>query len=402
MERRTVSIASQAEKTIMSAPRCLAVGSVLFVVALAAALPGETAEPAAKGAADPQLWDRTVDRAVQYLKGTQAEDGSWSRDKSPGVTGICLTGMLQTGKLSPADPAAQKALKYIESLVNPKAGHIAGKDPKVQLQNYVTCVNVMALCAADRDSYKQVVGDAAKFLTRLQWDEEEGKTPKDDFYGGAGYDSKSRPDLSNTQFFLDALKAAGVPPDDPAYKRALTFVSRCQNLKGEHNDQPWAGKVNDGTFIYSAAGGGQTKVQDAPNPDGGLPGYGSMTYAGIKSLIYCGVASNDPRVQKALEWIRKHYTLDENPGMPKQRAQWGLYYYYHTMAKCLDVLGIDELTDAAGQKHDWRAELTAALAKRQRPDGSWLNEQDRWMEGDPNIVTGYALMALSHCKPKKN
>jgi hypothetical protein len=24
-----------------------------------------------------------------------------------------------------------------------------------------------------------------------------------------------------------------------------------------------------------------------------------------------------------------------------------------------------------------------------------------WMEQDPNLVTGYALMALSHCKPKK-
>ena len=71
-------------------------------------------------------------------------------------------------------------------------------------------------------------------------------------YGGAGYDSKSRPDLSNTQFFLDALKAAGVPKDDPALKKALIFVSRCENLKGkEYNDQPWAGKINDGSFIYT-------------------------------------------------------------------------------------------------------------------------------------------------------
>ena len=37
----------------------------------------------------------------------------------------------------------------------------------------------------------------------------------------------------------------------------------------------------------------------------------------------------------------------------------------------------------------------------QRADGSWLNEQDRWMEGDANIVTGYALMALSYCQPWK-
>jgi squalene-hopene/tetraprenyl-beta-curcumene cyclase len=269
------------------------------------------------------------------------------------------------------------------------------------LQNYVTCVNVLALLAAERDSYKAVVADAAKFLRNLQWDEGEGKGPKDDFYGGAGYDSKARPDLSNTQFFLDALVAAGIPKNDPAYQKALVFVTRCQNLKGEGNDQPWADKKNDGSFIYSAAGGGSTKVQDAADPDGGLPGYGSMTYAGIKSLIYCGVSKDDPRIQKAYEWVRKHYTVDHNPGMPEIRSQWGLYYYYHTMAKCLSVLGIDEVVDSEGKKHDWRADITAALAKRQQPNGSWINTNDHWMEGDPQMVTGYALMALSYCKPKK-
>src|SRR5438876_5276074 len=344
-------------------------------------------------------WDGVVDKAINYLKASQAGDGSWSREKSPGVTGVALTGLLSTSKVGPDDPVSANALKYIESLINTKAGHIAGKDAHVQLQNYVTSINVMALQAANRDDrYKKVIGDAAEFLKRLQWDEEEGKGPNDDFYGGAGYDSKSRPDLSNTQFFLDALKAAGVSKDDPAYKKALVFVSRCQNLKGEHNDQPWAGKINDGSFVYSAAGGGQTKSDTLPG--GGLVGYGSMTYAGIKSMIYCGVSKDDPRVQKAYEWIQKHYTVEENPGMPRPHAQWGLYYYYHTMAKCLSVLGIDEVVDANGVKHDWRADITAALAKRQRSNGSWVNE-NHWLEADPNLVTGYALMALSYCKPKK-
>jgi squalene-hopene/tetraprenyl-beta-curcumene cyclase len=342
-----------------------------------------------------------VGRAIQYVKSTQEANGGWSTNKSPGVTGVVLTGLLRTGKVAPNDPVAERALRYIESLVNPKAGHIAGKDPTVQLQNYVTSINVMALVAANRaDEYQAVIGDAVKFLKQLQWDEGEGKQPSDPFYGGAGYDSKSRPDLSNTQYFLDALKAAGVPGDDPALKKALLFVSRCQNLKGEYNDQPWAGKINDGSFIYTPASGGVTKVVDAPLPDGSLPGYGSMTYAGIKSMIYCGVGQDDLRVRKAYEWIQKHYSVDENPGMPGPRSQWGLYYYYHTMAKTLDVLGLDYFVDAQGKKHDWRADITAALAKRQRTDGSWVNNS-HWMEADPNLVTGYALLALSYCRPKQ-
>jgi squalene-hopene/tetraprenyl-beta-curcumene cyclase len=357
-----------------------------------------SADPPAKPAKE--QWEAVYNKAVAYLKSSQNEDGSWTQSPAGklGGTGVVVTGLLQCG-MSPDDEPAAKGLKYIEGLVNPQAGHIAGPDAKVNLQNYVTSVNVMALAAAHRDAkYRAVVGDAVKFLKKLQWDDGEGKAPGDDFYGGAGYDSKSRPDLSNTQFFLDALKSAGVGPDDEAMKKAEVFVSRCQNLNGEHNDRPWAGKINDGSFIYSAAGGGQTKTSDDPNAP--LTGYGSMTYAGVKSLIYCGVSKDDPRIKKALEWIGKNYTLDANPGMPPQLAHRGLYYYYQTMGKTMALLGSDEFVDAKGRKHDWRADLFHALASRQRTDGSWVNENDRWMEGDPNLVTGYALLALNNCKPK--
>ena len=369
--------------------------AVLFAAMLALVPAGRTADPPKPTR---EQWQAVVDKATAYLKSTQDQNGGWSTQKNIGVTGVVVTGLLDCGK-SPDDEPAAKGLAYIESLVNPKAGHIAGPDPKVGLQNYVTSVNVMALAAARRDArYKPVIGNAANFLKKLQWDDGEGKKPDDDFFGGAGYDSKSRPDLSNTSFFLEALKAAGTPADDDAFKKAAVFVSRCQNLKGEHNDRPWAGKINDGSFIYSAAGGGQTKTSDDPNAP--LTGYGSMTYAGVKSMIYCGIGKDDPRVQTALGWLRKNYTTEMNPGMPPQLGGRGLFYYYHTMAKTLDLLGEDVFVDDKGVKHDWRADLLTAIAKRQKPDGSWTNETDRWLEGDPNLVTGYMLMALSHCKPK--
>lgn len=345
----------------------------------------------------PDDWQRTVDKGVAYLKSTQEPAGSWSAKRSPGVTGIVVAGLLKSGRVGTDDAPAAQGLKFIESLINEKGGHIAGRDPRPQLLNYVTSVNVMALQAAGRDDkYRNIVADAAGFLKKLQFDEGEGKSPQDAYYGGAGYDSKSRPDLSNTHFFLDALKATGVSQSDPAVQRALVFVSRCQNLKSEFNDQPWAGKINDGSFIYTAAGGGETKT-DEP---GILTGYGSMTYAGVKSMIYCGVNKDDPRMKKAIEWLRSHYTVEANPGMPEALKYRGLYYYYHTMAKCLAALGEDEFVDAKGVKHDWRADIAGALMKRQRPDGSWINETDRWMEGDPNLVTGYALLTLSYCKPR--
>ncbi len=118
-----------------------------------------------------------------------------------------------------------------------------------------------------------------------------------------------------------------------------------------------------------------------------------MTYAGLKSMIHAGLKPDDPRVAAATTWIRKFYTLDENPGM----AQSGLFYYYHTFAKALSVMGTDEIEDADGVKHDWRKELAAHLFERQKENGSWLNPAERWYEGDPNLVTAYALLALKYC-----
>ena len=376
-----------------------------FVLIALCGAPFVHGQPGAKKAEpvgpDLKTWQAVTEKAIQFARSSQDANGGWGTAKSPGITGVVLTGMLRTGLVEAKDPTAAKALKYIESLANPKDKHLAGKDAKVQLQNYVTSINVMALVQAKQaDKYQALIGDAVAFLKKLQWDESHGKDESSDFYGGAGYDSKSRPDLSNTQLFLDALKEAGVSKDDPAFKKALIFVKSCQNFKSEDVKASWSKKIDDGSFIYTAATGGVTKVVDAPLPDGSLPGYGSMTYAGIKSMIYCGVSKDDQRVKKAYEWIQKNYTVDKNPGMPEQRSQWGLYYYYHTMAKSLDALGLDFVIDAKGVKHDWRRDITLALAQRQQADGSFRNLAPNWMESDPNLDTGYALMALSYCKPK--
>jgi squalene-hopene/tetraprenyl-beta-curcumene cyclase len=371
-----------------------------LLAALLVAAPLIAADPPKKPTA--AEWQAVVDQAAKYLKDNQDDKGAWSADKNIGVTGVVTTGLLQCGVAPDAEPAA-KGLKFIEGLVNAKDGHVAGADPKQGLKNYVTSVNVMALAAANKDGkYQKVVGTAADFLKKLQWDDGEDKKPADDFFGGAGYDSKSRPDLSNTQFFVDALAAAGTKADDEAFKKARVFISRCQNLKSEHNTAPWAGKIDDGSFVYSAAAAGSTKTTDDPldGTKDALPGYGSMTYAGVKSLIYAGVDKKDARVVAALKWLRKNYSVDANPGMPPQLKSRGLYYYYHTMSKTLDLLGEDEFADDAGTKHDWRTDLFRALEAKQDKDGSWKNPTDRWMEGDPALVTGYALMALSHCKPK--
>ena len=77
----------------------------------------------------------------------------------------------------------------------------------------------------------------------------------------------------------------------------------------------------------------------------------------------------------------------------------GLYYYYHTFAKAMDAAGKPLIEDADGNRHDWRRELRDVLIEMQSADGSWTNTNPRWLEGDPNLVTGYCLLALHYCSP---
>ncbi len=333
-----------------------------------------------------------TDRAVAFLKGRQEPNGGWSATrKEPGITALAVTALLRSKRVAPGEPTVSKALGYLEQFLGPKGGL-----SEAAHANYATSVALMAFHEANAGGrYDRQIQQGQDFLKAAQWDDSEGKGRDSNYYGGAGYGGKnSRPDLSNTSYFLEALRETGLPADDPALKKALVFVSRCQNLKGEFNDQPWAGKVDDGGFIYTAANAGESF--GGKTAEGGLRSYASMTYAGLKSMIYAGLTENDPRVKAAYTYITRHYSLDENPGLGQQ----GLYYYYHTFAKALAMLGKATLTDASGRAHDWRADLVAALGARQNADGSWVNPADRFMEGDANLVTAYGLLALAYARPK--
>jgi len=342
--------------------------------------------------ADPKVLSTIVDRGSGYLaEHGQAADGSYSGFTGSGITALATTALLRSGR-SVQDPAVAKGLEYLEKCVQPNGGiHLEGS----RLANYETCVALLCFTEANADHrYDKILKGAESRLRSLQWDEAKGKDKSDFSYGGVGYGEGSRPDLSNTAFLLDALAACGACKDDEAVQKALAFVSRCQNLETEHNSTPFAAKINDGGFYYTCTLSRMDK--DRQTPEGGLRSYGTMSYAGLKSMIYAGLTRDDPRLAAAVGWIRKNYDLKSNPGMGTA----GLYYYYHTFAKAMDAMGVDMFEDAKGVKHDWRKELVEELASRQQPGGSWVNKDPRWFESDPNLVTSYALLALSYCRPR--
>lgn len=341
---------------------------------------------------------RAIDRGLQWLEKQQAPLGFWSQPEHPALTALVLTAYMgePSGRVRAAMPeTVQKGYEYIFRCVQPDGG-IYVKD----LPNYNTAVSMMALVAAYNPSYESVLRRARNYLVSLQWDfEKKGETdhPMD---GGIGYGSKLQPDMSNTMMALEALHytkflTKDLGEKDREYKElnwqaVRTFIQRCQNLR-QYNDQPWASDdpANKGGFVYLP---GESKAGEVDTKTGkkALRSYGSISYAGLLSYIYAEVGREDPRVRAVVDWLQNNYTLEENPGMGAQ----GLYYYYHTMAKALTAAGIDTLSLADGRRVNWRKELTLKLLNLQREDGSWVNDNGRWWERDPVLVTAYAALTL--------
>lgn len=348
----------------------------------------------------------SIERGIAFLKSTQNEDGSWTPQPGPAITAMAVTVMIDSGLVPTDDPQIEKALAYILTFVQDDGGIHAGF-----LGNYNTAICLGALdLVRDRPGMEDTITNAQDYLRGIQWDgqaDAQGNAVDEShpFYGGAGYGSHGRPDMSNTQLMLQGLYDSGLDCKDPAFTRAIVFISRCQGI--DSNELFGELIENDGGFIYATSinkdlvGVPESKANpDAMDealtgqPVSGLRTYGSMTYAGFKSYLYAQLDRDDPRVTSALTWIGNNYTLDRNPGLPEAIKLQGLYYYYMTFARALSAFGETTIMTADGEHHDWANDLVDALVSRQHEDGSWTNDADRWMEGDPSLVTCYSLIAL--------
>ncbi|HOK04113.1 MAG TPA: terpene cyclase/mutase family protein [Victivallales bacterium] len=347
-----------------------------------------------------------IQRAVNFFTDKQMQNGAWC--DHPAITGLCAMAIYKSKtkqNLELKDAAVEKARKYILSFVNPDGSICKEKD----YPNYSTAVCLATLAVINNPEDYEIMKKARKYLIRLQCNEENPDTPmsKDNpFYGGIGYGSAGpgRPDLSNTQWALEALYLTEFLDKEPyskdpkdaeksklAWKNAVLFLSRLQNLP-ESNDQVWVVKdkndPNYGGFVYKPdESKASLKFEDKKT----LRSYGSMTYAGLKSMIYAKLSKDDPRVQAAVEWAAKNYTLDENPGMGPE----GHFYYLNVFAKAHSVLGEDIIKTDKGEVHNWRVDLVKKLLELQKGDGSWKNDKHgRWMESIPELVTAYSLLAM--------
>jgi len=341
--------------------------------------------------------ERSLSKGVTWLNNEQnATSGSWGEADYPALTALALRSTMGHPDLSVVNQFSsnqKKGFSFLLSKVQSDGG-IYGKG----LACYNTSICMMALLQSKNPEYNDVIKSARRFLVNQQSDFDQKGKIDNTFDGGVGYGSRwAHSDLSNTHLAMEALFYAKKTLQfkesedlDLDWDAAISFVSKCQNLSST-NQEKWVStqKEDEGGFVYFP---GSSMAGERELPDGSiaLRSYGSMSYAGLLSFIYAEMDDTDPRLKAVRKWLKENYSITENPGMGPQ----GLYYYYHTMAKALSLSGIEHILDKNGKKRDWRKELALELLNKQSPEGSWLNENGRWWERDPVLVTSYAILAL--------
>ena len=329
--------------------------------------------------------DGAIARGVKFLLAQQEADGHFADAQMPALTALPLWALTVGGEAR--SDATRKAVAFVLGTQRPDGGFYVPKPGRggSGLGNYNTSVCVSALFESGLAPTKAIL-DARTYIAASQL------TGDDTMAGGFGYDRTSRrryADLSNTSYAMDAMRRtekveefrpAGQARADLNWEKALAFVSRLQEREGERaGGAAYNERTPQGGTSTNASG----RVQ--------LRAYGSMSYAAVLSMCHAKLTRSDPRVKSALEYCTKFWTVDENPGMGTQ----GLYYYYDILARALSVAGLTELVQPDGTRVDWRDQLARKLLSLQKADGSWVNDNNRFWENDPVLVTSFAILTLS-------
>ena len=321
----------------------------------------------AQGAVTRGEVERAIREGVRYLKSVQRDEGSWvdiDQEARTGTTSLVTLALLTSGEQARSQ-TIQKALAYLRRF-----------GPDDLKSTYAVSLQTMVYAAAEPTQ------DRARLATNVAWLSKTQIKSGDpvDWPGSWSYSAlKTRNgDNSNSQYALLGLNAASeagiaIPPD--VWKLAREYWERGQN-----------------------AGGGW-----AYTPESRSPVSGSMTCAGISSLIltglrriegaetllgneikHCGETGVNSSLTRGVQWLSEHFRVGENVGFGQQ---WR-YYYLYGMERAGRLTGLRFFG-----RHDWYREGAEKLVHDQDlVQGFWKGTST---EESPTIATSFALLFLA-------
>ena len=366
-----------------------------------------------------------IERGLDWLLAQQQTNGVWSSAQNPALTAMPAWALSATGREQDRK-AIGKAVAFIKGCAQPDGGIyvvVPGRRGG-SYGTYNTAICMTALHYCDNVGSVRLLQKAREYVATTQLTGQEGGNN-----GGFGYEAASSPraggaDLNNSAWVISAMaltqdveekRPAGEKRADIDWEAALGYVDRMQVKAGAEGANP----DDAGGFLYRLPDKGRSgppstiPMAEGRPPAGGRPAgappaggpfagagrpmlrsYGSITYSGLLSMLYARVGRDDPRIVSAVDYARRHWTLEENPGQGQQ----GIYFYYTIMARALALLDVNELPPAeeGGTPIAWRDQLIEKVLSLQKPDGSWANDNNRWFENDSILTSSYAVLTLEY------
>ncbi len=276
--------------------------------------------------------EKAVLQALKWLKEHQKEDGSWSDEHKPGMSGLALLCFLGHGEL-PESPefgeTVKKALDWMLAKGTASQGKMTadggfGGQPAVYEHAIMTYAMGEYYSMTKDDRFAELLKQAVGYIVA-------GQNP----LGGWDYRyaKSQRNDLSVAGWQIQALKAAhltglGIPGVDEALDKSMDFIKK------------WQG--NEGGFGYTG-------------PENRL----SLTGVGVL-CTYFWKESKDRTVKEGIDFLLGKVTEVKYKGGKTPADLYG--WYYDTQA-CLMFGG------SAWSK--WNKMFQEEIVDNQSPDGSW-------------------------------
>ena len=299
--------------------------------------------------------DAAIAKALEFLKKTQNQDGSWSanRARHPAITGLAVMAFLSAGHVPGEGPYGEAVAKGIRAVLKMQhANGLIATEAGHEMYHHGICTLMLAevVGMTQGDLAKEVKAKLEKAIKIILLAQRKGRHANDPYRGGWRYRVNGiDADMSVTGWQLMALRAAknvgcDVPPQ--VIERAVDYIKRSQDPRS-------------GAFCYTP-GGGQTIA---------------CTGTGILGLEVCGKDKH-----------RSHPATRGGDYLLRFPLRWGGGHFFYSIYYC------SQATFQLGGNY-WeyfRPRLHEVLLRHQTSTGSWNGNQF-----GPNYATAMGVLALT-------
>ncbi len=326
-----------------------------------------------------------MDVGIRYLRSSQRENGKWSEyaGQEGGITALCTLALLNAEENPLDDPCVRKALDYLRKL-----------DPKT---TYVVSLQTVVLCRATPADDQLIIARNVAWLEETQLKNGPADRKGGWSYGAMPNERSVSGDGSNSQFAMLALyEAARAAEADPAHVNIRIRRETWERIRNYWiNNQ----REEDGSWGYYKP----------------MEGTGSMTCAGIAGMVISGDVLHEPdakvvprpdgddeidgcywapsedqdRIQRGINWLGNHFTVQANPPMTRSGNPLWHYYYLYGLERAGRLTARRKIGP-----YDWYREGAAYLVQAIDIRSSWQGGGHA-EEEHSDMVTSLALLFLS-------